>query len=106
MRALGVTTLERLPQIPEVPTIDQAGIKGFEVISWIGFAGPAGLPSDIVTKLAAEITRIVQQADSVERIKGLGLEISLMAAEPFAAYMAKEQARWGEVVRRAGARLD
>ncbi len=106
LRALGVTTLARLPQIPEVPTIDEAGIKGYEVISWIGFAGPAGLPPDVVTKLSAEITRIVQQADIAERIKGLGLEISLMPAEPFAAYMAKEQARWGEVVRRAGARLD
>ena len=106
LRALGVTTLERLAQIPEVPTIDQAGIKGFEVISWIGFAGPAGFPPDIVAKLSGEITRIVQQSENAERIKGLGLEISLMQSEPFAAYMAKEQTRWGEVVRRAGARLD
>jgi len=106
LRALGVTTLERLAQIPEVPTIDEAGIKGFEVISWIGFAGPAGLPGDIVSKLGGEFTRIVQQPENTERIKGLGLEISLMQAEPFAAYMAKEQARWSEVVKRAGARLD
>ena len=106
LRALGVTTLERLPQIPEVPTIAEAGLKGFEVISWIGFAGPPGLPNDVVAKLSAEITRSVQQADTAERIRGLGLEISLMPAEPFAVYMAKEQARWGEVVRRAGARLD
>jgi len=106
LRALGVTTLERLAQIPEVPTIDEAGIKGFEVISWIGFAGPAGLLPDIVSKLGGEFTRIVQQPENTERIKGLGLEISLMQAEPFAAYMAKEQARWAEVVKRAGARLD
>ncbi len=106
LRALGVTTLERLAQIPEIPTIDEAGIKGFEVISWIGFAGPAGLPADIVSKLGGEFTRIVQQPENTERIKGLGLEISLMQAEPFAAYMAKEQARWAEVVKRAGARLD
>jgi tripartite-type tricarboxylate transporter receptor subunit TctC len=106
LRAIGVTTLERLPQIPDVPTLDEAGLKGFEVISWIGFAGPAGLPADIVAKLAGEISRIVQQAENAERIKGLGLEISLMPAEPFAAYMAKDQARWAEVVKRAGARLD
>jgi len=106
LRALGVTTLERLAQIPEVPTIDEAGIKGFEVISWIGFAGPAGLPADIVSKLGGEFTRIAQQPENTERIKGLGLEISLMQAEPFAIYMAKEQARWAEVVKRAGARLD
>jgi len=106
LRALGVTTLERLAQIPEVPTIDEAGIRGFEVISWIGFAGPAGLPADIVSKLGGEFTRIAQQPENTERIKGLGLEISLMQAEPFAIYMAKEQARWAEVVKRAGARLD
>lgn len=106
LRALGVTTLTRLAQLPDVPTIDEAGVKDFEMISWIGFAGPPALPPDVVTKLGSEITRIVQQPGNAERIKGLGLEISLMQAEPFAAYMAKEQARWGEVVRRAGARLD
>src|SRR5688572_2793313 len=106
LRALGVTTLTRLPQVPQIPTIDEAGVKGFEMSSWIGFAGPAGLPQDIIAKLSTEITRIVQQSDNAERIRGLGLEISLMESEPFAAYMAKEQARWGEVVRRAGARLD
>ncbi len=106
LRALGVTTSTRLSQVPEVPTVEEAGVKGFEMSSWIGFAGPAALPQDIVSKLSAEITRIVQQPDSAERIKGLGLEISLMQSEPFAAYMATEQARWGDVVRRAGARLD
>jgi len=106
LRALGVTTLTRLSQVPQIPTIDEAGVKGFEMVSWIGFAGPAGLPVEIISKLSAEITRIVQQSDNAERIKGLGLEISLMESDQFAAYMAKEQARWGEVVRRAGARLD
>ena len=106
LRALGVTTLARLVQLPDVPTIDEVGVKDFETISWIGFAGPPALPPDVVAKLASEITRIVQQPDNAERIKGLGLEISLMQPDPFAAYMAKEQARWGEVVRRAGARLD
>jgi|SRR5688572_19281501 tripartite-type tricarboxylate transporter receptor subunit TctC len=106
LRALGVTTLTRLPQVPDVPTIDEAGVKGFEMISWIGVAGPAGLPADVVSKLWTEISRIVQQSDNATRIRGLGLEISLMPPEPFAAYMAKEQSRWGEVVRKAGARLD
>ncbi len=106
LRALGVTTLTRLAQLPQVPTIDEAGVSGFEMISWIGFAGPAALPQDIVARLSPEMTRVVQQPETAERIRGLGLEISLMEADAFAAYMAKEQARWGEVVRRAGARLD
>jgi tripartite-type tricarboxylate transporter receptor subunit TctC len=106
LRAIGVTTSQRLSQVPEIPTIDEGGAKGFEVVSWIGVAGPAGLPAEIVARLNGEVTRIVGLPDVRDRIRGLGLEIALMASDEFGAYMAKEQARWGEVVRRAGARLD
>jgi len=106
LRALGVTTPQRLPQAPDIPTIDEAGLKGFEMISWIGLAGPAALPNDLTNRLAGEVSKIVRDPAVAERIRGLGLEVSVMEAEAFAAYMAKEQARWGEVVRRAGARLD
>ena len=106
LRAIAVTAPKRLPQLPNVPTVDEAGVKGFEMVSWIGLAGPAGLSPEIVSKLETEVTRIVQQPDVAERITGLGLEISLMQSAQFAAYMEKEGARWGEVVRRAGARLD
>jgi tripartite-type tricarboxylate transporter receptor subunit TctC len=106
LRALGVTTAVRLPQLPEVPTIDEAGVKGFEMISWIGIAGPAELRPEVVSKLSGEITRIVQQPDTARRISGLGLEMSLMQSAQFAEYMSREEARWAEVVRRSGARLD
>ena len=90
LRALGVTTAVRLPQLPDLPTIDEAGVKGFEMISWIGIAGPAEL----------------RQPDTARRISGLGLEMSLMQSAQFAEYMSREEARWAEVVRRSGARLD
>ena len=106
LRALGVTTAVRLPQLPDVPTIDEAGVKGFEMISWIGIAGPAELQPEVVSKLSGEITRIVQQPDTALRISGLGLEMSLMQSAQFAEYMSREEARWAEVVRRSGARLD
>jgi tripartite-type tricarboxylate transporter receptor subunit TctC len=106
LRALGVTTSQRLTQVPDIPTVSEAGAPGFEMVSWIGVAGPAGLPPDITAKLANEVIRVVGLPDVRERIRGLGLEIALMPSAEFAAYMAKEQARWGEVVRRAGARLD
>jgi len=107
LRALGVATRERLPQVPEIPTIAEAGgLKDFELVSWIGLAGPAGLPADVVTRLSNEIARIVGMPETRDRIRGLGLELALMPADEFAAYMAKEQARLGEVVRRSGARLD
>jgi tripartite-type tricarboxylate transporter receptor subunit TctC len=106
LRALGVTTSQRLAQVPDIPTVSEAGAPGFEMVSWIGVAGPAGLPPDITAKLANEVIRVVGLPDVRERIRGLGLEIALMPSAEFAAYMAKEQSRWGEVVRRAGARLD
>ena len=106
LRALGVTTAVRLPQLPDVPTIDEAGVKGFEMISWIGIAGPAEVQPEVVSKLSGEITRIVQQPDTARRISGLGLEMSLMQSAQFAEYMSREEARWAEVVRRSGARLD
>src|ERR1700680_4536662 len=106
LRALGVTTAVRLPQLPEVPTIDEAGVKGFEMISWIGIAGPTELQPEVVSQLSDEITRIVQQPDTALRISGLGLEMSLMQSAQFAEYMSREEARWAEVVRRSGARLD
>jgi len=106
LRALGVTSPQRLSQVPEIPTIDEAGVKGFEMVSWIGLAGPAGMPGEIVGRLSSEVNRIVGLPDVRDRIRGLGLEIALMPSDEFAAYMAKEQARWGDVVRKAGARLD
>jgi tripartite-type tricarboxylate transporter receptor subunit TctC len=106
LRALGVASPQRLSQVQDIPTIDEAGLKGFEMVSWIGVAGPAGLPNEIVARLSAEVTRSLAAPDVRERIRGLGLEIAPMPADEFAAYMAKEQARLGEVVRRAGARLD
>ncbi|MCC6532890.1 MAG: tripartite tricarboxylate transporter substrate binding protein [Burkholderiales bacterium] len=106
LRALGITTAKRIQAAADIPTVDEAGVKGFELISWIGLAGPAGMPADIVNRLGAEVTKIVQAPENRERIQRLGLEISLMPGAEFAAYMGKEQARLGEVVRKAGARLD
>jgi tripartite-type tricarboxylate transporter receptor subunit TctC len=106
LRALGVTTPVRLAPLPDVPTIDEAGVKGFEMISWIGLAGPAELPTEVVSKLSGEVTRIVQQPETAQRIAGLGLEVSLMQSAQFGEYMSREEVRWGEIVRRSGARLD
>jgi tripartite-type tricarboxylate transporter receptor subunit TctC len=106
LRALGVTTAQRLRRVPDIPTIAEAGAPGFEMVSWIGLAGPAGLPASVTTRLSNEVERIVGLKDVQDRIHALGLEISLMPSDEFSAYMAREQVRWGEVVRRAGARLD
>ncbi len=106
LRALGVSSLNRLPQLADVPSMDEAGLKGFEILSWIGTAGPAGLPAEIVNRLHAEITRVLGLPDVRARVEGLGLLAFPAAPDAFQAYLAREHARWGEIVRKAGARLD
>ncbi len=106
LRALGVTSSQRMPQLPQVPTIDEAGVKGYEVASWIGLAAPAGTPDEIVNKINADVTKIVNQPDVRQRIQALGLELALMAPREFGDFMAKAQAKWAEVVKKSGARLD
>ena len=106
LRALGVTSAARLPQLPEVRTMEEAGVKGIDLNPWVGMIGPAALPQNIVAKLASEITRIMREPATLERVKGLGFETALMQPEEFAPFMANEAARSGEIVRRSGARLD
>ncbi len=106
LRALGVTSSQRMPQLPQVPTIDEAGVKGYEVASWIGLAAPAGTPDEIVNKINADVTKIVNQPEVRQRIQGLGLELALMPPRTFGEFMAKDQAKWAEVVKKSGARLD
>lgn len=106
IRALGVTSLQRMPQLPQVPTIDEAGVKGYEVASWIGLAAPAGTPDEIINKIHADIAKIAAQPEFLQRINANGLESALLAPQEFAAFMAKDQAKWAEVVKQSGARLD
>lgn len=106
LRALGVTSSKRMPQLPQVPTIDEAGVKGYEVASWIGLAAPAGTPDDIVNKIHADVAKLASQPDFVQRIQGNGLELALMAPREFGDFMAKDQAKWAEVVKQSGARLE
>lgn len=106
LRALGVTSSRRMPQLPQVPTIDEAGVKGYEVASWIGLAAPAGTPDEVVNKIHADVAKIASQQDFLQRIQGIGLELALMDPQAFHDFMAKDQAKWAEVVKKSGARLD
>lgn len=106
LRALGVTSSRRMPQLPQVPTIDEAGVKGYEVASWIGLAAPAGTPDEVVNKIHADVAKIASQQDFLQRIQGIGLELALMDPQAFHDFMANDQAKWAEVVKKSGARLD
>ena len=106
LRAVGVGSLKRMPQLPQVPTIDESGVPGFASLPWIGLAGPAGLPDAIVDKISGDVIKILAMPDVQERINALGLVADGMPAKEFTEYVAQEQAKWGKTVKESGAHQD
>ncbi len=106
LRGLGVGSLTRMPQLPDVPTIDEAGVRGYEVLAWIGIAGPGQISDEVVNKVAADTLRVLGLPDVRDRIYTLGLEISTMPPREFQDYVVKEQARWAKVVKDSGAKAE
>ncbi|HET7199936.1 MAG TPA: tripartite tricarboxylate transporter substrate-binding protein, partial [Burkholderiales bacterium] len=102
LRALAVSSLTRLPSLPQIPTLDEAGVKGFEANGWYGIVAPAGTPREIVLKLNAEIRRIMGTPELRARLDAEGAIPAAGSPEEFAAFIASEIARWGAVLKRAG----
>lgn len=99
VRALGVTSVKRTPLAPEVPTIAEAGVPGYEASGWYAVLAPAGTPQPIVTRLHRELQNVLAERDVKERFAATGVEPIGMTPEQFAAYMRAEHAKWGKVVR-------
>jgi tripartite-type tricarboxylate transporter receptor subunit TctC len=106
VRVLAVGSLQRSPSLPDVPTIAESGYPGFEVISWWGVLGQSAMPKDIVARLHGEIVRVMASPDARDRIGALGADILTSTPEQFAAYIKGEQAKWGQVIKDSGARVD
>ena len=106
LRALGVTSATRSPAAPDVPTIAQSGLAGYEVINWYGVLAPAKTAQDIVAKLNAEIVRIMNLAAVKERLAAQGAETFTSSPTEFADTIRKETEKWAKVVKFSGARLD
>ncbi|MBI2289781.1 MAG: tripartite tricarboxylate transporter substrate binding protein [Betaproteobacteria bacterium] len=106
LRALGVSSTSRLSQLPQVPTIEEAGIRGFEVLSWIGLAGPAGTPDEIVNKIAADTMRVIEISEIRKRIVGTGLEVAPMPPAEFQDYVVQERAKWAKAMQQAGVKAE
>ena len=102
LRALAVTTPKRLPAFPDVPTVAEAGLPGYETSTWGGLLAPAGTPKATVQKLAAETTRILALPDVRERMLAAGVEPVGGTPEQFAAFIASEMVKWGKVAKAAG----
>ena len=106
VRGIAVTSLKRSALAPEMPTVDESGVPGFEVSVWFGVVGPAGMPRDIVAKLNSEINKILQMPDVRERFQAGGVEPVGGPPEKFGEHLKAEIAKWGKVVKATGARVD
>jgi tripartite-type tricarboxylate transporter receptor subunit TctC len=106
VRALGVTSLKRSAAFPELPTISEAGVPGFEVTTWSGVIVPAGVPKAIVTRLNAEINKVLVSPLATGTLGGSGYELVGGTSEQFTAHVRKETAKWADVVKRSGAKVD
>lgn len=106
LRALAVTTAQRSSQLPELPTVAEAGVPGFEAAGWFGFAAPAGTPKDVVNKLNKEIVRILNLPDVKERLIAQGAEPVGDTPEEFAKYIRAEAAKWGKVIKALNLKIE
>ena len=104
VRALGVTTLKRVPVMPEIATIDEQGLKGFETGSWFGVAVPAATPREIVVRLHTEVVRIIKLPEVTARIASEGADFVGDTPEQFTAFFRAEVVKWGKAVKASGAR--
>ena len=106
LRALGVTSAQRSPAAPEIPTIAEQGLTGFEAVSWFALFAPAGTPKPIVDKLQAEVKKILATPDVGKRLAESGLDAVGSTADELAAYQRTEIAKWAKVVKDSGAKVE
>ncbi len=106
LRALGVSGLNRLSAAPDVPTVAEAGLPGFEASQWYGIVAPAGTPDAVVARLNTEIVKAMADPAVIERLAQEGAESWTTTPDAFRAHITSETARWAEVVRKAGIRAE
>jgi tripartite-type tricarboxylate transporter receptor subunit TctC len=101
IRPLAVTSIRRSSVLPDLPTLDESGLKGFEATAWNGLAGPAKMPKEAVDRIAAEVARTLSSADVRERLKAEGSDPVGSTPQDFARFLRDEIAKWGKVIRYA-----
>ena len=106
LRALGVTSAKRAASLPDVPAIAEAGVPGYETIQWSAVLAPARIPRAIVTRLNAEIDRILKVEEIRQRLANLGVEAAGGSPGQFAAYLREEIAKWSRLIKETGLRVE
>ena len=106
LRALAIVAPQRSSALPDVPTVAEAGLRDFEVTTWYGVLAPAGTAKNVINRLNAELVKIMHSPELKERLAATGTDPLTSTPEEFAAYIKREIAKWGEVVRKAGVKAD
>jgi tripartite-type tricarboxylate transporter receptor subunit TctC len=106
VRGIAVSGARRSPVFPDLPTVAEAGVAGYETVAWGGVIGPAKLPRDVLERLSREIKAALASPNVLERFKALDTEADGGTPEEFAALVRRETPKWAEVVRRSGAKVD
>jgi len=106
LRALAVTSAKRVDDLPDVPTVNESGYKGFEAATWFGFLAPTGTPADVVARLNTEFNKALALPELRKKLGNEGADVAGGSAEQFAALIRSETVRWGRIVKESGARVD
>lgn len=106
LKALAVTTSRRAPQLPDVPTMQEAGVPDYDASVWLALLAPAGTPPEIVARLNTEVAKLMAMPDTRKTLQDAGVEPTPSSPEEMAAYMAQELVRWGKLVKETGIKID
>ena len=106
MKSIAVTSAKRIGVLPEVPTVAESGVPGYEASVWYGVVAPARTPREIIAKLNAEIARILRERGSRDRIAAGDFEVTSSTPGEFGDFIRAETAKWAKVVKASGARAD
>ena len=106
VRALGVTSLKRLAQLPEVPTLDEAGVRGYESEIWLGLAAPGATPAPLIEQINQDVRRAMSNPEVVSRLQGQGIDVRLSTPAQMRQRSLDDLKRWGDIIRSAGIKLD
>ena len=106
LKALGVSTAKRYAELPDVPSIAEAGVPGYDATIWLGLLAPPGTPRDVVMKINAEITRVLSNPEAKKLMASAGVDVATSTPEEFARLMQVELDRWGKVVKETGATVN
>jgi tripartite-type tricarboxylate transporter receptor subunit TctC len=102
LKALGVSAAKRVVFLPDVPTLAEQGLSGFESVGWFGIVAPAGTPPDIISTLNAAFVKALSDPAAIEKIRVLGAEPAPTSPEAFAKFIQSESAKWGKLIAEAG----